>query len=95
MHAISILVHFETIRSFDFDPVRTIEDSPLVEFRTVHQSRDHELFDISLLIHTNSFKMDQKRYFEQFESGSKVKFEFEVGTKSKRHAYVTHMICVT
>ena len=46
-----LLIHFQTDRKLTFDPVRTNGGGSKVSFRTVYQSCDHELFEISLLIH--------------------------------------------
>ena len=48
-----ILVHFQTHRKLIFGPARTNEGESKAGFRTVYQSRDHELFENSILIHVH------------------------------------------
>ena len=69
MHAVSLLIHsfgnpllirFQTVRNSTFDPVRTNSGESKMKIRTVYQSRDHELFEIPLLIHLQLYELDQK-----------------------------------
>ena len=70
----SILIRFRTVRNLAFDPVRSSQPNFRGEISNLTQSRDHEVFKISLLIHLHLFELDQKRDFELFESGSKLSF---------------------
>ena len=55
-----ILIHFQTVRKLNFDPVRTNEGGSKLSFRTVYQSRDHELFENLILIRFEQINVDQK-----------------------------------
>ena len=83
-----LLIRFQTVRNFTFDPIRTVEGGSKVEFRIIHGHVIDKLFEFSFLIYLNWFELDQKWNFEQFESGSKVDFRTN-GSKVRRHAYAS------
>ena len=48
------------------------------EISNFNQSRDHQVFEISLLIHFDLLAMDQKRNLEQIESEPKAEFRLVI-----------------
>ena len=67
-----VLIRFQSVRNFTFDQVRTNEDGSKVKIRTVYQSRDHELFEISFLIHLLQFELDQSKILNSLKADQKL-----------------------
>ena len=55
-----LLIRFQTVRNFTFDPIRTVEGGSKVEFRIIHGHVIDKLFEFSFLIYLNWFELDQK-----------------------------------